>query len=452
MDKSLTWINRIPIFLGGYTFLWGLSLSSPNAIFLQRFSLAQVAILLAYASAIGLCVFAEKWKTKLSPVFSIAGLGAFYLLSIFARVNQGFREIPYVEYAWAAQRFFIVLSVVILVWQLIRQKRETLAATLLPLVILFSILPIFDFTLSAAHLFRSGFSKPVTTIEAMENSETTAKAKAEGEPASKDFAVANNGLRMNPQYLQRYKFSANDWVIIGDSFVSGVGTTDPQKSFPNLIRGYFQENADRSAHVLGVPGAGPSDYIELLRLTKPNSDFDRVFLTFYPNDLDFSPYGDPVRLFLLYYMESASLGIRFFRDKVLKLYSAWDVDSFHSMLVKNFDENDITFTGRWGKLTEQLREFHGLAMQRSRHAPVLLILPIMVDFENYPLERGHSILQKTAAEIGYNVIDMLPLFRETLKNGVPYRSTPNDNHFNDQVHQLVAKELLQRLTGAANLQ
>ena len=71
----------------------------------------------------------------------------------------------------------------------------------------------------------------------------------------------------------------------------------------------------------------------------------------------------------------------------------------------------------------------------------------MVNFYDYPLNEAHEDLRKTGDRLGYEVIDLLPVFKEKLGDGARYR-LPNDNHFNAEIHNLIANILKQKLASS----
>ncbi len=438
-------IEFSPALLSAYIFVSGLMLSSSNAQFFGRYSFAQLAILSAYF--LGILVFGLSRKIRFPWDIGL-GLGpvlGFYLLSIFARANQGFRTLPNIEFIWSLQRGLIVFLLFLFVGRLVRAKRDRFAGFLMTATIFLSVLPLFDLTLNAMRAIQSNL--PVSEVELVSSPDEKRKDSISlRNDESSTFPVANLGYRINPAYLESNSFKKKDILMDGDSFVFGLGASSQNSSFVNALEKKMHSLDSRSVHAFGVSGAGPQEYIRLLELVNSEKTFRRIVFSFYPNDLDFSPYGDPVRLFLLYSMESASLGIKFFRDKFMKVYSPWDIDSFHRMLVRNFDPSDPTYAGRWQRLKQNITVFYNQAVIRSREKPVFLLLPIMVDFESYPLQDGHEEVKKLAESIGYEVIDVLPEFREKMKDGTAFRSRPDDNHFNDFGHQLVAEILNRRLS------
>src|SRR5262249_31659976 len=122
-----------------------------------------------------------------------------------------------------------------------------------------------------------------------------------------------------------------------------------------------------------------------------------------------------------------------------------DVETYHQYLVDCYDPQDSTFCARWSRLEEFVVRFRDLARERSRGKPLFLILPLMVDFHAYPLTAAHRDLAHLAERQGYEVLDLLPLFRTALGDGRAYRAAPNDNHFDARGHALVARVLKDRL-------
>ena len=73
----------------------------------------------------------------------------------------------------------------------------------------------------------------------------------------------------------------------------------------------------------------------------------------------------------------------------------------------------------------------------------------MLDFRDYPLRKDDEAIANMADEMGYEVIDFLPVFQEKLIDGSKYRLF-NDNHFNSYVHGIVADSVKRYLDGRAD--
>ena len=64
---------------------------------------------------------------------------------------------------------------------------------------------------------------------------------------------------------------------------------------------------------------------------------------------------------------------------------------------------------------------------------------------NFDFEDAHARLASAAAAAGFEVVDLLPVFRTELGDGVAHRNDPADNHFDAATHALVAQLLQERI-------
>jgi hypothetical protein len=173
-----------------------------------------------------------------------------------------------------------------------------------------------------------------------------------------------------------------------------------------------------------------------------------VILAFYPNDLEPRPRSPARTVRLLqrvtWPLGRSSLTIRVVHDLLGKLERP-TVASYHRDLIADYRRDEPTFPARWAALIDALDRFARRARTHSARPPLLLIIPLMVDFRAYPLGEAHARLRASAGRLGYDVLDLLPTFRETLVDGEPYRVSPQDNHFDARVHDLVARLIKQHL-------
>jgi lysophospholipase L1-like esterase len=146
----------------------------------------------------------------------------------------------------------------------------------------------------------------------------------------------------------------------------------------------------------------------------------------------------------LWELGRSSLTVRAFLELRAKLETP-TLEAYFQSLQDDYRTDTESFPRRWEKLKGELRKFYSRARSRSNGRPLFLILPIMVDFKTYPMPQVHDMLRREAEAIGYEVLDLLPEFTERLKDGTPYRVTPNDNHFNPTAHRLTAELIKQRL-------
>lgn len=112
-----------------------------------------------------------------------------------------------------------------------------------------------------------------------------------------------------------------------------------------------------------------------------------------------------------------------------------------SWMIGDYGEKDPSFPGRWQQLRDDLAAIAVEAKRASYLQPMLVILPIMCEFREYPLKPVHSELTKLGRGFGLEVIDMLPVFAKAFPDGRLYLAGPDDNHFNAEVHAKVAEVL-----------
>jgi hypothetical protein len=257
-------------------------------------------------------------------------------------------------------------------------------------------------------------------------------------------------------YRDRYsleRVSPDDIVLVGDSFVWGHGVKKSER-FGNVLQDLYSfEREGRPVRVysLGVRGAGPERDLESLGRVPEGRRAGTVILSFYPNDLEPRPRARSKVLALLervtWTLGRSSLTFRGLHDILGRIESP-SLDRYHQSVIDDYRPDDPTFATRWADLAASLDRFAKLARPRSSSRPLLLIIPLMVDFRSYPLEGAHEALGKTAEGLGYDVLDLLPAFRAELGDGSKHRVHPGDNHFDARVHRLVAALIKEHLESA----
>jgi hypothetical protein len=254
-------------------------------------------------------------------------------------------------------------------------------------------------------------------------------------------------------FRDRYALGAitpDDIVLVGDSFVWGHGVPKEKRFGDMLERLYAREGRRVRVYSLGVRGAGPSRYLESLALVPPDRRAGVVILSFYPNDMGPRPRPRSRALHLIqlatWRLGWSSLSFRVLHDLLGKLEIP-SLDHYHRQVVEDFQRDESTFPRRWEDLIRSITEFEHLARQRSTSRPLFLIIPLMVDFRDYPLSQAHGDLRKAAEGAGYDVLDLLPAFLSALGDGARFRVSRNDNHFDARVHELVATLIKRHLDG-----
>jgi hypothetical protein len=233
-------------------------------------------------------------------------------------------------------------------------------------------------------------------------------------------------------------------VIIGDSFVWGQGVEASERFGDRLQARWAASGEAHPVVSLGLVGAGVTDYQHLVRRASPERPARQIVLSFYANDM---PPKERAVVRLHYQLIALGVGaptLRLLGD-VLARRAAPTMDGYLTSVIEDYDPSEASFASRWGYLKRSLASIRSDAAARSVEPPVLLLLPLMMDFDPYPLQAGHDRVHALGRELGYSVVDMLPVFRRELGHGRDYLVAPDDNHFDARVHDLVAATLAERL-------
>lgn len=238
-----------------------------------------------------------------------------------------------------------------------------------------------------------------------------------------------------------------DVVLIGDSFVWGQGVKKEERFGNQLEEIYAQRGSKTKVFSLGLVGIGPASYVSIVSDLPERVTPARIVMSFYMNDMPPIPNWHDAVAGMSTSLRGGSPTMGLVGDMLAKL-AIRDVQAYEDFVVRCYDRTHPTFATRRAMLIDQLRRFRDLAAQRSQARPVFLILPLLTDFHHYPLHEAHRDLADTARSLEYDVLDLLPVFTARLGDGNPYRCDPNNNHFNADVHLLVAQELWKTLEAA----
>lgn len=233
-------------------------------------------------------------------------------------------------------------------------------------------------------------------------------------------------------------------VVIGDSFVWGQGVEAGETFGARLEQQLRQQGSAAEVHSLGVVGAGLRTYLDVVSAMPAGRTVDRIALVFYMNDMPPALRGADAFRNQMIALGVGSPTLRIVGDLAARWLTP-TLDAYHARVARDYDAADPTFPGRWGALGRQLRAFADAATSRSRGTPLLVVVPLMVDFVAYPLGGAHDRLGALGREAGYEVVDLLPVFRAELGDGRRHLVSPEDNHFDRATHALVARTLARAL-------
>ena len=198
----------------------------------------------------------------------------------------------------------------------------------------------------------------------------------------------------------------------------------------------------RPVYSLGLVGAGLSGYLQSLAQIPARTRSGRIVLAYYMNDMPpRSLLAQRIRDQVFPALGVGAPTLRVVSDVIGKAMTP-TLDRYHESVITDYDEGDTSFRDRIAVLEADVAKFRQLARVRSDKPPLLLILPIMVDFERYPLESaGRRRVKELGERFGYQVVDLLPAFRDRLRDGRKHLAAANDDHFDAESHAIVAQVL-----------
>jgi len=240
------------------------------------------------------------------------------------------------------------------------------------------------------------------------------------------------------------KVSDQDIVLVGDSYVWGSGIRADQRFGDILERRLDAEGKKSRVYSLGVTGADVKGYIQQIQDLPTTSKVKQIVLCFYANDM-------PPRVNLQDTLQQvaasigrASVSLRMVVD-LLQLWVTPTAEAYARLLLTHYVENDGTFDFRWKQLEEEFREFFQLAAVRSNKRPMIMILPMLVDFDTAAFDGPMRRVSNLAAHVGFEVVDTMPAFRADGEKAERYRASPNDLHLNEHGNRIVADVLFRAI-------
>lgn len=262
------------------------------------------------------------------------------------------------------------------------------------------------------------------------------------------FDVSAETIQRPSDSYDLSSLNEKDIVIVGDSHLVGVGMYSYERFSTKAGALLKERDPDSRVISLGNAGAGLDDYLDILNYVDSSQKVKRVILAFYMNDMPIDKkWLDQFRNSLISIRQSSQLA-GFLGDVIGKRLIP-SVNRYHDYIVESYDKNSHTYPARADFVEQRLSEFYRMAKERSTKSPVLMIIPLMVDFQNYPLSEAHSELRHVAQTQGYSVLDLLDVFTEKITHVNDYL-LPGDSHLNPLGHTLIAEEIVSFLEDDSN--
>ncbi len=247
-------------------------------------------------------------------------------------------------------------------------------------------------------------------------------------------------------FRERYdlnNITNKDIVLIGDSFVWGSGVNKSEAFGERLRHRMHVSGKSGTVYSLGIAGAGLSSYVQILHSVPSSIKANRVIVCYYMNDMPQLARIETRLLDQLVSLKRSTLLFGWGGDLIAKRMIP-TAEKYTELVIKSYDKGDSSFSERWGIVRDKLKEIKHLADSRSLEKPIFMIIPLFVNYNQYPLRQNHRDLTTVAKDLGFEVLDLLPILETLLVDGSDYR-LENDNHCNADVHDLISKILSKKL-------
>ncbi len=232
-----------------------------------------------------------------------------------------------------------------------------------------------------------------------------------------------------------------DILLIGDSFVWGVGVEVSQRMGDKLEEKLRAAQKTGRVFSLGLAGENVGGYARILRRVPRGARAGRVILAYYHNDM--IPAGGVQERFKAGFgaLRSRTSPLLGLVSDALARGRMQDVGQYHRQLFAQYDPRERTYALRWKQLGNALDECAALSRRLSDAPPVFVILPVTEDYTEYYFAEVHARLAALANDRGFEVWDLYPAFKATLKDGTRFRTSQWDNHYDARAHEAAAEAM-----------
>jgi hypothetical protein len=377
---------------------------SENPLVLERYSL-QAATLILVCLAVFAAAVAARMRNR--QALAAGALIALAAVTLIMPGSNAVQRVPYVQYVLPLVRLLVAAALIGEAAARFRRER-TAGGPLLAAAMALAVWAVTDIGLAAITRATPPHARASTT----------------------GFRHAYELDEIPPDAV----------VLIGDSFVWGQGVAASETFGDRLEQRFRADGMPRSVYSLGIVGGGLTTYLQVLSQLPSERRVDRIALVYYVNDMPPKPRALETFRNQMITLGAGAPTLRLIGD-VAGRSLAPTLEQYHALLVEDYDPSSATYERRWNLMAGQLAQFHALAGERSGAAPLLVILPLMVEFASYPLTDAHARLTALGRRLGYDVVDLLPVFRERLGDGRQHLVSAEDNHFDAATHAIVAGAL-----------
>jgi len=200
-------------------------------------------------------------------------------------------------------------------------------------------------------------------------------------------------------------------VVLGDSIVWGHGL-ELQDTFARQLETMLNEDSDRTFEVInfGVSGYSTQQEVELYRVKARHYDPDLVIVGYCLND--FLEYSAEGKAFKRADYESQRVAMAA-RNKIESIYTKSYLYEHLRRYISGVSYNQLGYLASPPQAQFDLREqFRLLESYRDGRRSLIVIFPQLDNFQNYMFAVDHRRLQDAVADLNYETLDLLDVFRD----------------------------------------
>lgn len=222
-------------------------------------------------------------------------------------------------------------------------------------------------------------------------------------------------------------------MVLGDSFVAGVGIDDPADRFSDLLGQML--GGEYIVMNVGESGAGTKD--EIVNAIDYPYRPDVTILSFYINDIEPTAkdmgFGRPSLSIARPAIVDYSYALNFFYWRLFRLKRQQVSDNYWTWLFGVYNNPDV-----WQIYQRELLQVYQLTHERDIQSIVVIFPHLLAIEHSRPIT---SQVARLYAQQGVPVVDVTELVAD--KKPTKLIVNPVDSHPNEFVHRLVAEALYQ---------
>ena len=242
-------------------------------------------------------------------------------------------------------------------------------------------------------------------------------------------------------------------AIIGDSITFGQGVAQ-EKTFPAVLENLLNQSGKKTEYRvwnLGVPGYNTQQEFEVFNSFVLPQNPGWIFLAYVINDVE------PVNMDALKLISGEkpenpkswlstqlerSLTIQVVRNRLGRVIKLFKPDYRFSSYVDDALNQYEGSNSSWSAVSKMIEAMNNMAQKNDIKFTVVMI-PSIMDFNNYPFQRINQKMELLCKEKGIDFLDLLPYF----KNLDPQKLVVSiiDAHPNSLAHKIIAGALAERV-------